>query len=62
VIERLVGWLKEHRRVATRFEKLSSSYMAMVKLSFVWRYLRVLEQSSGVRDSMPASPMAQSSL
>ena len=62
VIERLVGWLKEHRRIATRFEKLGSSYMAMVKLSFVRRYLRVLERSSGVRDSMPASPMRQSSL
>jgi transposase len=46
VIERLVGWLKEHRRIATRFEKLGSSYMAMVKLSFVRRYLRALEQSS----------------
>ena len=62
VIERLVGWLKEHRRIATRFEKLGSSYMAMVKLSFVRRYLRVLERSSGARDSMPASPMRQSSL
>jgi transposase len=62
VIERLVGWLKEHRRIATRFEKLGSSYMAMVKLSFVRRYLRALERSSGVRDYMPASPMPQSSL
>src|SRR5215204_4167848 len=62
VIERLVGWLKEHRRIATRFEKLGSSYMAMVKLSFVRRYLRVLERSSGVHDSMPASPIPQSSL
>ena len=47
MIERLVGWLKEHRRIATRFEKLGSSYMAMVKLSFVRRYFRVLERSSG---------------
>ena len=46
VIERLVGWLKEHRRIATRFEKLGSSYMAMVKLSFVRQYFRVLERSS----------------
>ena len=58
----VVGWLKEHRRIATRFEKLGSCYMAMVKLAFVRRYLRVLERSSGVRDSMPASPMPQSSL
>ena len=46
MIERLVGWLKEHRRIATRFEKLGSSYMAMVKLSFVRRYFRALERSS----------------
>ena len=47
VIERLVGWLKEHRRIATRFEKLASSFMAMVKLSFVRRYLRMLGRNSG---------------
>jgi transposase len=47
VVERLVGWIKEHRRIATRFEKLASSFMAMVKLSFVRRYLRMLERFSG---------------
>jgi transposase len=47
VIERLVGWLKEHRRIATRFEKLASSFMAMVKLSFVRRSFRMLERFSG---------------
>jgi len=46
VIERLVGWLKEHRRIATRFEKLASCFLEMVKLSFVWRYFRMLERSS----------------
>jgi transposase len=47
VVERLVGWLKEHRRIATRFEKLASSSLAMVKLPFVRRYFRTLERSSG---------------
>ena len=47
VVERLVGWIKEHRRIATRFEKRASSFMAMVKLSFVRRYLRMLERFSG---------------
>jgi uncharacterized protein (UPF0548 family) len=47
VIERLVGWLKKHRRIATRFEKLASSFMALVKLSFVRRYLRMLGRISG---------------
>ena len=47
VVERLVGWLKDHRRIATRFEKLVSSFLAMVKLSFMRRYFRMLERFSG---------------
>ena len=47
VVERLVGWLKEHRRIATRFEKLAGSFLAMVKLSFMRRYFRMLERFSG---------------
>jgi transposase len=46
VVERLVGWLKEHRRIATRFEKLACSFLAMVKVSFMRRYFRILERSS----------------
>lgn len=42
IIERLVGWLKEHRRVATRFEKLARNFLAMVKLAFIRRYFRTL--------------------
>jgi transposase len=41
VIERLVGWLKERRRLCTRFEKLAASYLAMVKLAFVERCLQM---------------------
>jgi transposase len=42
VIEQCVGWLKEARRVLTRFEKLAVNYLAMLKLAFVDRYLRIL--------------------
>lgn len=42
VIERCVGWLKECRRVATRFEKLALNYLAMVKLAMIERCFRVL--------------------
>lgn len=41
VIEQLIGWLKECRRVATRFEKLARNYLSMVKLSMIGRYLRL---------------------
>ena len=41
-IERAVGWLKECRRVGTRFEKLALSYLAMLHLAIMRRYLRML--------------------
>lgn len=41
-IERLVGWLKEHRRLATRFEKLALHYLAMVQLAMIRLYSRRL--------------------
>ena len=42
VIEQCVGWLKELRRIGTRYEKLAVNYLAMVGLGFVVRYLRLL--------------------
>lgn len=39
VVERCVGRLKECRRIATRFEKKSSHYKAMLKWAFVAEYL-----------------------
>jgi transposase len=44
-IERCIGWLKECRRVATRYEKLACHYLAMVKLAMIQRCLRILEPS-----------------
>jgi transposase len=32
VVERLVGRLKEYRRIATRYDKLAASYLAFVQL------------------------------
>jgi transposase len=43
IIERAVGWLKEHRRLATRFEKLAINFLAMVKLAMIQRCLRVFD-------------------
>ena len=40
VVERCVGWLKAARRVATRFEKLAVSFLGMLKLAVLARYLR----------------------
>jgi transposase len=40
VIERLVGWLKNCRRIATRFEKKAEHFLAMIKLTFIKCYLK----------------------
>ena len=39
VIERAVAWLKERRRIATRFEKLAQHYLAMLHIAMVEMYL-----------------------
>lgn len=41
VVERLIGWLKESRRIMTRFEKTAINFGGMVKLAFIHRYLRL---------------------
>jgi transposase len=38
-VEQSIGWVKEFRRVATRYEKLALSFTAMVKLVFISIYL-----------------------
>ena len=45
VIERCIGWLKWCRPVATRYEKLAESYLAMIKLAMIQRCNRLLEPS-----------------
>lgn len=42
IIERLVGWLKECRRILSRFEKTAKNFGAMLKMAFIHRYLRLL--------------------
>ena len=42
VIERCVGWLKENRSLATRYDKWAVSYAAMVHLAFIRCYLHLL--------------------
>jgi transposase len=41
-IEQCVGWLKECRRLAMRFEKLALNFLAMIHLAMIQRYLRLL--------------------
>lgn len=41
IVERLIGWLKESRRVFSRFEKTAKNFAGMVKIAFIRRYLLV---------------------
>lgn len=45
-VERCIGWLKNCRRIATRFEKLATHFLAMIKLAVIQRYLRILDEPS----------------
>ena len=41
IVERLIGWLKESRRVLSRFEKTARNFVGMIKMAFIHRYLRL---------------------
>jgi transposase len=40
IVEQCIGWLKECRRIGTRFEKLAINFVAMIKLAIIHRYLK----------------------
>ncbi len=40
IVERTIGWLKENRRIATRFEKLAVNFRAMWLLAATIRGIR----------------------
>lgn len=41
IVECLIGWLKECRRIGTRYEKTAINFAGMVRLAFIHRYLRL---------------------
>jgi transposase len=41
IVERLIGWLKECRRIFSRFEKTAKNFAGMIRLAFIQRYLRL---------------------
>ena len=40
-IECSIGWLKWARRIGTRFEKFAASFLGMLNLAILKRYLRI---------------------
>jgi transposase len=41
IVECLIGWLKECRRIFSRFEKTAKNFGGMIKMAFIQRYLRL---------------------
>ena len=41
IVERLIGWLKEARRIFARYEKTARNFAGFVKMAFIYRYLRL---------------------
>ena len=39
IVERLIGWLKENRRIFSRFEKTAKNFGGFLKVAFIHRYL-----------------------
>lgn len=46
VAEQCVGWLKEFRRIGTRFEKLAVHFHGMLQLAMIRRYFKLLFSDS----------------
>ena len=58
IVENLIDWLKECRRVFSRFEKTAKNFGGMIKIAFIERYLRLTCWCALIRHSVPvgASP------
>lgn len=42
IVERAIGWLKECRRVFSRFDKTAINYCGMVKMAMIERFLKTM--------------------
>jgi transposase len=41
-VPRIRDWLKENRRIGTRYEKLAVNFHGMLQLAMIKRYLRMV--------------------
>lgn len=42
IVERAIGWLKEFRRVFSRYEKTAKNFGGMIRVAFIQRYMRTI--------------------
>jgi transposase len=41
IVERLIGWLKECRRVFSRYEKTAINFRGIINIAIIQRYLKI---------------------
>ena len=46
IVERAIGWLKQSRRIAMRFEKLATRFLGMIHLEIIMTYLGELPDTT----------------
>jgi len=46
MVERLIGWLKECRRLVARYEKTAKNFEGMIRMAFIQHYLRSVALST----------------
>ena len=56
IVECLIGWLKECRRMLSRFEKSAKNFGGMIKMAFIQRYLRLICWIAVFRQSLVPEP------
>lgn len=39
IVERIIGWLKEFRRIATRYEKLATHFKGMITVAAILQFI-----------------------
>ena len=42
IVERTIGWLKDHRRIATRYDKNIQHFLAFAKIAFARKLLKLI--------------------
>lgn len=47
IVERLIGWLKECRRIFSRYEKTAKHFLGMIHMAFIQRYLKTATAGRG---------------
>lgn len=41
IVEQMIGWPKECRRIGTRFEKLAVNFLVMLKIAMIQQCLKI---------------------